>query len=911
MRDDASASGSVRPERRAARRRRPSRSGPPSRAARAGAALLGAALATVGCATAPVDPKLETEAAGRDPDRLLVVDCLLPGQLRRLGRSITFVTPRRPTRVNASECEIRGGEYVAYDRADFASSLKVWLPRAEEGDPEAQTFVGEIFEKGLGQAADPAIAAEWYRRAADQGFSRALINLGYLHESGLGVERDLPRAMNLYRRAAGFDDGTLEYVSSVEFAERAQREAELPLLRERAARADAELLVERRAFAALEDDYRALEREAEAARAEIAERAARARVDVPAGSAVATAADPARDAAGSVAADEARIGRLIAEIDALEAALEAADGERERLVGELETQRLRTGELRRDVSGTTAELRAARVELDARASRVAGLEAELAALADRRAGDADAADGRARALAAQLAEAVAARDTLAGHIARIGAGIAARDDATDERLAAAEARERALLAELERSRETLRATREALDAKGASYRERIDALGSSEGALRARLERLAALETELERRRVEVEDRRESLGALESEVSSEQAAGAGPAVERVPEVVAEGPVIEIVDPPVAVRHDGLAIPVAAGERSVDVVGRVSPAAGIVSLRIDGEPAELDGHGVFRHPVPLGASSSLALVAIDEAGRRTAVELELLPESGAARPVSVDVSGLDFGRYHALVIGNSDYESMPDVETSEADATAVARVLERRYGFSAELLLDADRYDMLAALNRKRDELGADDNLLIFYAGRSQSGGGRGHWLPIDADPADRRTWVSDVALTGLIDSMDAKHVMIVADSVFPATLSRASIPRLGETMDADQRLRLYELAASSRVRTVLVSGARAPVPSRADREGRSVFGASVLEALERADGDVVMAQDLFFGIRERLSREDDSSASLGTPNYAPMRHAGHENGEFLFVPTDGPVGALGVPGALRPIRDAP
>ena len=159
--------------------------------------------------------------------------------------------------------------------------------------------------------------------------------------------------------------------------------------------------------------------------------------------------------------------------------------------------------------------------------------------------------------------------------------------------------------------------------------------------------------------------------------------------------------------------------------------------------------------------------------------------------------------------------------------------------------------------------------------------------------------------MSNVALTGLIDSMDAKHVMIVADAVFPATLSGSSIPRLGRSMDADQRLRLYELASSSKVRTVLVSGGSAPVASGADLDGLSIFGASVLDALEGADGDVVMAHDLFVGVRERMSREDESSASLGTPSYAPMRYAGHGNGEFLFVPTDRRVGAL-----HRPAGDA-
>jgi len=211
--------------------------------------ILSSLVAISACSTPAAIPTDLPANAGRDPDRLLVVDCLLPGQLRRLGGNITFMTPRRPTKATVSECEIRGGEYVAYDRANFATSLKIWLPKAETGDPEAQTFVGEIFEKGLGQVADPLVAAQWYEKAADQGYSRALINLGYLYESGLGVEQDMVIAMNYYRQAVGFTDGKLEYVTSVQIANRKQQDAELPVLRAQIEQSNAQLQSEQQAFA--------------------------------------------------------------------------------------------------------------------------------------------------------------------------------------------------------------------------------------------------------------------------------------------------------------------------------------------------------------------------------------------------------------------------------------------------------------------------------------------------------------------------------------------------------------------------------------------------------------------------------------------------------------------------------------
>src|SRR5262245_50303835 len=55
----------------------------------------------------PVTPQAQ------DVDKLMIVDCLLPGQQRKLGSQLSYMSQRRPVKVSASECEIRGGEYVA------------------------------------------------------------------------------------------------------------------------------------------------------------------------------------------------------------------------------------------------------------------------------------------------------------------------------------------------------------------------------------------------------------------------------------------------------------------------------------------------------------------------------------------------------------------------------------------------------------------------------------------------------------------------------------------------------------------------------------------------------------------------------------------------------------------------------
>ncbi len=146
-------------------------------------------------------------SAARSAEDLMVVDCLIPGQMRKIGRQMTYLSPRRSLKTTAIDCEIRGGEYVAFDRANYKTALNVWEEQAEKGDMVAQTYVGEIYEKGLGTSPDYRLAAEWYRRAADQGYSRAQINLANLFEQGLGVRQDKVAALGLYRKAAGLQGG--------------------------------------------------------------------------------------------------------------------------------------------------------------------------------------------------------------------------------------------------------------------------------------------------------------------------------------------------------------------------------------------------------------------------------------------------------------------------------------------------------------------------------------------------------------------------------------------------------------------------------------------------------------------------------------------------------------------------------
>lgn len=154
-----------------------------------------------------------TQQTMQELQDLQIVDCLLPGKVRRLGNS-TYLGPRRPVQTTTVDCRIKGGEYTAFDRADYRTALNVWLPSAQAGDAEAQAHVGEIFERGLGDSPNYEAARIWYLRAAKQGSTRAQFALGTLYEQGLGVPKNQVAALNWYRQAWGIEEDHLIYASS-------------------------------------------------------------------------------------------------------------------------------------------------------------------------------------------------------------------------------------------------------------------------------------------------------------------------------------------------------------------------------------------------------------------------------------------------------------------------------------------------------------------------------------------------------------------------------------------------------------------------------------------------------------------------------------------------------------------------
>ncbi|MBF0588175.1 MAG: caspase family protein [Magnetococcales bacterium] len=240
--------------------------------------------------------------------------------------------------------------------------------------------------------------------------------------------------------------------------------------------------------------------------------------------------------------------------------------------------------------------------------------------------------------------------------------------------------------------------------------------------------------------------------------------------------------------------------------------------------------------------------------------------------------SLQPNAIDFGRYHALVIGIDRYKHLPDLKSAGKDAGAIAKVLEQRYGYRVNRLLNPNRKEILLALNNYRKRLKDNDNLLIYYAGhgRMDKESDSGYWLPMEASEEDDFTWVSLKRITSTLRAMEAKHVMVISDSCYSGKLTRGLKIR-------HVKPGYHARIAKTRTRVVMTSGTLEPVLD-SNGNGHSVFAGALLTTLKKNDSQVTDGISLFRALRKRVMLTSNQK-----PVYANIRKAGHDGGDFLFV----------------------
>ena len=156
-------------------------------------------------------------------------------------------------------------------------------------------------------------------------------------------------------------------------------------------------------------------------------------------------------------------------------------------------------------------------------------------------------------------------------------------------------------------------------------------------------------------------------------------------------------------------------------------------------------------------------------------------------------------------------------------------------------------------------------------------------------LPRNAEPLPETTfWVQNEQVTAQLGRLPAKRVLVIADSCYAGLLSSdpgfLTLDQTGPISAEYVRIKL-----PNRSRMLIASGGDEPV---LDSEGaeNSVFARRLTEVLETNPAGHMPAFQLFAQIRTRVQAASAHSSIVQHPEFKSIKAAGHELGDFFFVP---------------------
>ena len=85
---------------------------------------------------------------------------------------------------------------------DPVEGMKWFRKSAQQNNPDAMNYIGELYKDGKGVAMNKQEAVKWFRKAADLGNDVAMWNLGRCYEKGEGVEKSIDQAVYWYKKGA-------------------------------------------------------------------------------------------------------------------------------------------------------------------------------------------------------------------------------------------------------------------------------------------------------------------------------------------------------------------------------------------------------------------------------------------------------------------------------------------------------------------------------------------------------------------------------------------------------------------------------------------------------------------------------------------------------------------------------------
>jgi hypothetical protein len=248
-------------------------------------------------------------------------------------------------------------------------------------------------------------------------------------------------------------------------------------------------------------------------------------------------------------------------------------------------------------------------------------------------------------------------------------------------------------------------------------------------------------------------------------------------------------------------------------------------------------------------------------------------------------VAQAMKSVEIGEYYGLIIGIDEYSGeWPQLKNAVNDARGVAEILSSKYSFQYMKTLynkEATRENILNEFELLLKNAKVNDNVFIYYSGHGEylENMNKGFWVPIDATSKAISKYISNEDIRSFLSGIHSKHTLLVTDACFSGDIFR------GKTMTIpyDNSTKYYQKVYSLNSRKALTSGGIEPVLDKG-KEGHSVFAYYFLQALNKNTEKYFDAGQVFDFLKIPVVNN-----SFQTPVYSPIRNAGDEGGQFIFI----------------------
>jgi outer membrane protein assembly factor BamD (BamD/ComL family) len=231
-----------------------------------------------------------------------------------------------------------------------------------------------------------------------------------------------------------------------------------------------------------------------------------------------------------------------------------------------------------------------------------------------------------------------------------------------------------------------------------------------------------------------------------------------------------------------------------------------------------------------------------------------------------------------GKNYFLGIGINDYQKFKKLFNARKDVEDVKALLCQSFYFedkNAEIIVDAQatRRNIIKKINELRSKITEDDSVLIYYSGHGYLDGKLGFWIPADAEEGEMADYISNADVREIIKEIPAKHILLISDSCFAASLLVRDASR--EVSGA------FDTWEKNKSRWVFISGKG--VVSDGEVGKNSPFATAIMKHLKEDSVEkiniVKLANDVINSVRFNYEQHAELS---------PLFGAGHDGGQFVF-----------------------